>query len=149
MPLTFATRKDILKDEAEVLVCPTNAVGAMGAGLACHFKNQVPGLYDAYRKACKKHNPQEMMHFTYRSNTLGKIIYCLHTKRDWRESSNLKIIESGLNKLRDWCNENSIDSVALPALGCGKGQLEWRDVLPLIEQFANEVLADVIVYPPR
>lgn len=42
MALIMSPKKDILQDDSEVLVCPTNAVGAMGAGLACHFNKQHP-----------------------------------------------------------------------------------------------------------
>jgi len=44
--------------------------------------------------------------------------------------------------------ERGIRSIALPALGCGQGGLDWRDVQPLIESALHEVDARVIVYGP-
>lgn len=46
--------------------------------------------------------------------------------------------------------EHAIGSIAIPALGCGNGGLDWRDVRPLIER-ACARMPDVraVVYPPE
>lgn len=44
--------------------------------------------------------------------------------------------------------ERDIRSIALPALGCGQGRLDWRDVQPLIESALQDADARVIVYGP-
>jgi hypothetical protein len=46
---------------------------------------------------------------------------------------------------------NLSPSIAIPALGCGLGQLAWSDVLPLIQDAAkvlNERGVDVEIYAP-
>jgi hypothetical protein len=45
-------------------------------------------------------------------------------------------------------SEWGIDSLALPAFGCGNGGLEWADVKPLIADAFVDTPVDVEVYEP-
>jgi hypothetical protein len=56
------------------------------------------------------------------------------TKRHWKSPSRLADIEAGLSDLVRVVVEHGITSIAIPALGCGNGGLDWRKVQPLIEQ---------------
>lgn len=56
------------------------------------------------------------------------------TKRHWRNASRLEDIAAGLDSLVEVVHEHGIKSVAIPALGCGNGGLEWSEVRPLIER---------------
>ncbi|MDY7011042.1 MAG: DUF4433 domain-containing protein, partial [Planctomycetota bacterium] len=40
-------------------------------------------------------------------------------------------------------------SVALPALGCGLGGLDWADVGPLMCKYLHGIGIDVAIYLPR
>lgn len=43
-----------------------------------------------------------------------------------------------------------IDSLAMPALGCGNVGLNWNDVQPLIEKYLGSIVdLDVYVYQPQ
>lgn len=146
---------NILHSEALWLVCPTNAVGTMGAGLAKYFSMMVPNLLKEYKQHCKRHDPIRMQHFVFDPIQRGsKKVYCFHTKCDWREYSSLRTIEAGLKQLEHWIKTMSaelcMDSIAIPALGCGKGQLNWEDVLPLLTDLAKK-LPNVAfyLYPPK
>jgi O-acetyl-ADP-ribose deacetylase (regulator of RNase III) len=55
------------------------------------------------------------------------------TKQHWKNASRLEDIRSGLDDLVRLVNEHNITSVAIPALGCGNGGLDWAHVRPLIE----------------
>jgi O-acetyl-ADP-ribose deacetylase (regulator of RNase III) len=71
---------------------------------------------------------------------------------DWRNPSKLDWIVSGLVDLANFVKTNGVRSIAIPALGCSNGGLNWTQVRPLIEQtFADETFADTIVYlyPPQ
>lgn len=140
---------NILRSSAQWLVCPTNAVGAMGAGLAKYFSLSIPKLRDEYKAHCRQHEPIKLEPFVFHHQDL-KRVYCLHTKIDWRYASTLKIIDKGLHKLEDWILRNQVRSIAIPALGCGKGQLAWEDVLPQLLKLASK-FPNVIfeIYPPK
>ena len=78
------------------------------------------------------------------------VIINFPTKRDWRSKSKIEDIEAGLDALVSEIRARSIRSIALPALGCGLGGLDWEAVRPLIESTCAR-LPDVrvLVYLPQ
>lgn len=149
MSLVIKRNEDIFTSLAQCLVCPTNAVGVMGAGLAKAFRNRYTHLFGRYQRHCREHQPNDLVPYVFDHPSVSEIVYCLHTKRHWREDSQLSIVQSGLDKLRLWCEENAIQSIAIPALGCGRGNLEWKDVEPLLKEFSDSLpLVEVEIYLP-
>jgi len=55
------------------------------------------------------------------------------TKKDWRHPSRLENVRAGLGDLVRLIRELGVKSVALPALGCGSGGLDWAQVKRAIE----------------
>ena len=144
MTVKYIDSYRILHDDAQVLICPTNAGGVMGAGLAKVFREQIPGLFTQYKAHCEHHDPVDMVPFVYPFN--GQQIYCLHTKRKFWEASTLAIIEDGIAKLLEWCLTEEIKSVAMPALGCGRGGLKFEDVQPLLERLLSSSEVEFRLY---
>ncbi|MDJ1184333.1 macro domain-containing protein [Roseofilum casamattae] len=68
---------------------------------------------------------------------------------DWRNNSRVEDIEGGLQWLRDNAIKQGIESLAMPALGCGLGKLEWSDVGPLMCRYLNNIGIPVAIYLPR
>ncbi|GIV20023.1 MAG: Appr-1-p processing protein [Armatimonadota bacterium] len=144
-------RGDILHSQAEALVNTVNTVGVMGKGVALHFKKRFPENYRFYREACEQGEVVPGKVLVFRTEYLQpRYIINFPTKRHWRERSRLEDIEAGLEDLVRRVRELNIMSIALPALGCGHGGLDWNEVRPLIEKaFASlpEVLVEV--YEPN
>ena len=71
------------------------------------------------------------------------------TKRHWRSPSRIEDIKSGLTALAEEIRKRHLKSIALPALGCGNGGLDWNEVFPAIRSSLAD-LTDVrlLVYPP-
>lgn len=146
------TQGNLLNAEVEALVNTVNTVGVMGKGIALMFKEAFPENFQRYRAACKAHEIEiGKMFVTERRDMIGgpRWIINFPTKQDWRKPSKLEWIQEGLSDLRRFVVEHSIRSIALPPLGSGNGNLDWRDVRPLIID-ALESLTDVhvIVYEP-
>jgi len=70
------------------------------------------------------------------------------TKRHWRERADIDGIEKGLQWLRDNYEKEEIKSLAIPALGCGLGRLDWRDVGPLMCKYLVTLKIPVWIYLP-
>lgn len=141
---------NLLRAQVDALVNTVNTVGVMGKGVALQFKSAFPQNYKAYRDACSRGEVQLGRMFVWDSGRLGPQRYVINfpTKGHWRSKSRLQDIERGLQDLSRVAGELELDSIALPALGCGNGGLQWSDVLPLIErQFADSPLR-VLVFPP-
>lgn len=71
------------------------------------------------------------------------------TKRQWRENSRLEDIEGGLEWVKKNCHEIGIQSLAMPALGCGLGNLNWSEVGPVMCRYLHNIGIPVAIYLPR
>jgi O-acetyl-ADP-ribose deacetylase (regulator of RNase III) len=72
------------------------------------------------------------------------------TKDHWRNPSKLEYIEKGLADLKQCVRSIGLTSVAIPALGCGLGELDWPSVkarIHLLDAAIPEVL--IKLYEPR
>lgn len=166
---------DILAADVAAFVNTVNCVGVMGRGIALHFKKAFPENFKAYAAACQREEvqPGRMFVFDLKTTTpaaevsdtmlrqgdlfdsgndrdIGpRYIINFPTKRHWRGNSRMEYIESGLASLAQEIRERNIRSIALPALGCGLGGLEWVAVRQSIELRLRE-LNDVriVVFEP-
>ena len=149
---------DIFAEDVEALVAPVNCVGVMGRGLALQFKREFPDNFKKYSKKCKGGEIRPGNMFVFETSSNGqlelvsetppgnkfdsetrrsadpKYIINFPTKEHWRQhKSRIEDIESGLASLVDEIRERRIRSIAIPALGCGLGGLEWREVRERME----------------
>ena len=157
---------DLFFSRLQTLTIPVNLSGVMGKGLALHTKQKFPEVYFAYQDACRSKRITATKPYLYkREGSLDeeladhgselstpnavKWFLLFATKRKWRENSRLEDIEGGL----DWVQRNfqaqAIKSLAMPALGCGLGRLEWKDVGPLMCEYLHGIGIDVAIYLPR
>lgn len=151
MSMVEFRRGDILTADVETLVNAVNCVGIMGRGVALQFKKAFPTNFKAYADACARKEVQPGRMFVFETGFLGNPKYIINfpTKRHWRGRSRVEDIDSGLKALADEIRHRSIRSVAIPALGCGLGGLEWDQVRPRIEaSFAPLQRVRIIVFEP-
>ncbi|WP_416845490.1 macro domain-containing protein [Flavobacterium sp. GB2R13] len=141
-----------MESEAEALVNTVNTVGVMGKGIALQFKNQFPGNYKIYIKACKNNefNIGELLVTEEHSLLNGnKIIINFPTKNDWRKPSEYDYIEKGLIKLAELIKNRNIKSIAIPPLGSGNGGLDWNKVRRMMEYYLRDIDSDIIIFQPN
>lgn len=147
--MIYFTTGDIFWCGAGALVNPVNCVGVMGKGMALKCKKIYPENYEEYRKACRWLKPGRL--YTHRvpdSSSHVKYIINFPTKDHWRNPSKLEYISEGLDALKDEIKMLRLYSIAIPALGCGCGGLNWRDVEPLIREKLSDVNCEVYCYVP-
>lgn len=121
----------------------------MGAGLAKAFKSAYPLMFKSYVAACRSGELQVgVMHVYPIGGLLPRYVINFPTKQHWRNPSKLEYVERGLIALREVITDLELSSVAVPALGCGLGGLEWTVVRPMILSALSSV-PTVILYPPR
>jgi O-acetyl-ADP-ribose deacetylase (regulator of RNase III) len=78
-----------------------------------------------------------------------KYIINFPTKRHWRDKLKIEDVQTGLKALVAEVQQLGITSIAIPALGCGNGGLDWLEVKPLIESaFAELAEVKAIVFEP-
>lgn len=138
---------NIFESEMQTVVNTINCVGIMGKGLALEFKKRFPDMYEDYLIRCKAKQVCLGEPYLYRS-LLSPWIVNFPTKDHWRSVSRLSDIRAGLEYLERHYREWGILSLAVPALGCGNGQLEWRVVGPTIYRCLSRLDIPVDLYAP-
>ncbi len=138
---------DILKSKAQTLINTVNCVGVMGKGIALEFKSRFPDMYDDYVQRCERGEVRPGVPYLYKTLFPPQIIN-FPTKDHWKSISKVGDIERGLNHLVEHYKEWGVTSLAIPPLGCGNGQLEWRVVGPLIYRYVKDLPIAVEMYAP-
>lgn len=138
---------DLFASNAQTLVNTVNCVGVMGKGVALEFKQRFPEMYDDYVKRCERHEVQLGRPYIFRRDTLPWVLN-FPTKGHWRSVTKLDDIVAGIRFLIDHYEEWGITSLAVPPLGCGNGQLEWRIVGPTLYRCLSEIEVPVELYAP-
>lgn len=133
---------NILESKCKFLVNPVNCAGVMGKGLAAQFKKKFPDMFHDYRLACNEKSLKPGGIHRY-----GNIIN-VATKDHWKAASRIEYIREFLICLRNFLTENPNTSVAIPALGCGCGELEWTEVKKLMEFYLRELPSKIEIYEP-
>ena len=141
------TSGDMFDMTVDIRVNTVNCVGVMGAGVALAFKTRYPAMFSAYKKACDAGEVRPGLLHIWQSPT--EWILNFPTKRHWRENSKYEDIEAGLKDLRTYLDSLGRPvRVALPALGCGHGNLDWPRVANLIERHLATTSAEIFVFEP-
>jgi hypothetical protein len=157
---------DMFFSTMHTLTVSVNLQGIMGKGLASRAKYQFPDVYVFYQDACRSKRltatrpclykreasmDEELADLSTPLDTPNAVKWFLlfATKRKWRDDSRLDDIEAGLAWFRKNFEAEGVRSIALPALGCGLGNLDWADVGPLMCRYLHDIGIDVAIYLPR
>lgn len=137
---------NILDSPAQTLVNTVNCVGVMGKGIALDFKRRYPEMFSDYVARCDRHEVRLGQPYLYKAN--DHWIVNFPTKKHWRAVSRLSDIVEGLNYLEKHYREWGIASLAMPPLGCGNGQLEWKVVRTTLVRHLERLNVPVELYVP-
>ena len=139
---------DIFDSGADCLINAVNCEGVMGKGIAYQFKVRFPQNYLDYVEACKSGRLHIGSIHWYKED--GIWIVNLPTKDKWRGKSKIDYIEKGLEELVLFLAEYRPKVIAMPALGCGNGGLEWAVVKDLIVDKLKDMEKEYsfLVYEP-
>ncbi|MBX7235541.1 MAG: DarT ssDNA thymidine ADP-ribosyltransferase family protein [Caldilineales bacterium] len=145
---------DMFFSGKQTLTISVNTVGVMGKGLASRAKYQFPDAYVEYQQVCrdgllKMGKPYLYQRETSLDHQLADQPFSLsHTNREtwflffatknhWKENSDIDGIRQGLVWVKENYQPLGIKSLAMPALGCGLGNLQWEDVGPIMCQMLD------------
>ena len=138
---------NLFESKAQTLVNTVNCVGVMGKGIALEFKKRFPDMFRDYKARCDRGEVKLGQPYLYRP-LVPPWILNFPTKDDWRSVTKLADIEQGLEYILRRHKEWGITSLAVPPLGCGLGQLEWRVVGPTLYRHLQRMEIPVELYAP-
>ena len=147
--MTVITTKvgDLFASGAQTLVNTVNCVGVMGKGIALDFKQRFPKMTQDYVLRCRRHEVRLGRPYLYKE-MIGPWILNFPTKDHWREVSRLSAIVEGLEYLTKHYREWGVTSLAVPALGCGNGKLDWNVVGPTLYRYLDRLEIPVELFAP-
>ncbi len=162
----FLAHGDMFFSTMQTLTVSVNVVGVMGKGLASRAKYQFPDVYVHYQDACRRRKLSMGRPYLYKRETCideeladepgslpgpnaEKWFLLFPTKRHWRDKSDLEAIQKGLQWIRNNYATEGVESLAMPALGCGLGRLDWKDVGPVMCRELAGLDIQVVIYLPR
>ena len=142
-------RGDMFKTSCEAVVNPCNCVGVAGKGISLMLKQMAPSNYDAYCDLCHLGLMKPGDCAVVETIELGpniKYVINFPTKNHWRDPSQMDYIRKGLHELVSAMRSFNIHSVAIPALGCGCGMLEWQQVKTTITEILEFLGHDGLIF---
>lgn len=141
------TDRNILESKAQTLINTVNCIGVMGKGIALQLKKKFPDMYQDYLSRCQRGLVKLGQPYLYRRPDKPWIIN-FPTKDHWRSMASIDAIIKGMQYLLNHYKEWGITSIAVPPLGCGEGQLEWRVVGPTLYRHLKQMDIPTELYAP-
>lgn len=141
------TKGDMFAKPVDARVNTVNCKGVMGAGVALAFKNRYPEMFKEYKQKCQDGTIRPGALHVWK-NLMGDWVINFPTKRDWKEKSRYEDVSAGLEALRSYLQEQKPASLALPALGCGHGGLDWNKVSSMIKEKLGDLDTKIFVFEP-
>ena len=138
---------DMFESKCQTITNPVNCKGVMGAGLALLFKKKYPRMFYFYQQKCRDRELKLGEPYVWKET--DPWILNFPTKYDWRTKSDITWIENGLRYLVRHYEKWGITSLAIPALGCGLGDLSWVDVAGTMPTYLVQMKIPVEIYLPR
>lgn len=114
------------------------------------FKGRFPEMFDDYVLRCAEGRVKlgEPYLFTAETGTDKWVLNFPTIGDDWAPPR-LEEIRDGLRYLGRHYREWGITSLAVPALGCGVGGMDWAEVRPVMVEELSALDIPVEVYGPR
>lgn len=147
MPVQIV-KGNIWEYPADVRINTVNCIGVMGKGIALEFKNRYPEMFLDYAKECffKRLKPGGIIVWHKES----ELIINVATKDHWKNPSQYDWIETGVNNISDvltaLSTDNKLAKVALPAMGCANGGLDFAKVSKIIIDKLNSQPHEIMLF---
>ena len=156
---TMKETDDLFSSPAQCIVNAVNCQGVMGAGLARAFKEKMPKKYfETYKEFCK-YGLMEVGRVSFWSENENlddataasphSIVCDFPTVGRLYKECKIEWIEEGLKSLRKDAETYKIQSIGIPAIGCGIVGHDWNVVRKMIIDAFEGSDIDIYIYPPR
>lgn len=152
------TTGDLFANEhnAQAFAHGVNCVGVMGAGIAKEFRWRYLIMYREYLALCMKREcglmPGEV--FVWRSISPKPqqpvdTVFNLCTQDGTGPRARYDWLEESLDQMLVKATDIGVTSIAMPAIGCGIGGLEWKRVYSVVGDVCGAWDGDLWLYEPR
>ena len=136
---------DLFEADVAALVNPVHCAGVMSRGLALQFRTRFPENAKRYKDACEagRLSPGDVLvHDRGGLFDAERPRYLLNvaTKDHWTDASRPAHIEASVEGVVEQVTTRGLSSLAVPALGCGGGGLDWSTVRRVNDAYGDRNL---------
>lgn len=123
-----------------------NTVGVMGGGIALPIGQKYPEMKEQYAFLCRQGflRPGDLL--PWRDEKTGQWVYNMASQDNPGPHARLDWLTTSARLALGHADEHGIDTVGIPAIGCGIGGLEWADVEPALEAVEADFTAKFLVH---
>ena len=114
----------------------------MSKGFANFLSQRIPGL----RSTCPKARLFTGQVFPFCDSTGKRYIYNLVTKERYCDKPNLSTPSKRLESMKTHASMNCVSTIAIPKLGCGLDQMNWQEVVKLLQDIFAYADVQLVVY---
>ncbi|MGL4504005.1 MAG: macro domain-containing protein [Planktothrix sp.] len=141
-------RGNLFTSHCQTLVNTVNCVGVMGAGIALEFRLRYPKMYSSYVELCQKNLLDVGQLWLYKSSR--RWVLNFPTKKHWKNPSQVKFLELGLQKFVDTYRQKEITSIAFPLLGTQHGGIPQEKSLEIMKFYLGQcdLPIEIYIYDP-
>lgn len=138
---------DLFTSEAGAIGHGVNCVGAMASGIAVEFRNRFPEMHKQYVEECHYGcytTGTAFAHYLDRNdipaviNIVSQFYPGPRARYDWAIS--------GISSALFICEDNGIDTLAIPQIACGVGGLDWEVMKAKLEKSFSDRKTDLEVW---
>lgn len=134
---------DLFAFPADALAHGCNTLGKMNAGIAVEFRNRFPQMYLDYKKKCTEGRFQIGQGYIYKNPSTPHIINL--ATQDRLHIARLEDIASCLAWLAENQHFLGINSIVMPRIGAGLGNIPWSQVRKELEYYLDGSKLDIVV----
>jgi O-acetyl-ADP-ribose deacetylase (regulator of RNase III) len=142
---------DILLSKAQVIAHGVAAKDPMSQGLALSLHQKFPAMHKDFHHWCSQHHAAAGEAWLWGGTNGVRVVNLLtqeasahHATHPGRAS--IKHVRDSLKTLVKMAKQENFTSIALPRLATGVGGLQWKEVLPVIEEQLGNLGIPVVVY---
>lgn len=138
---------NIWESGCDAIVVTVNCVGVMGKGIALEAKLRYPHIFVPYERACTRNELGIGNCMVVK--TKDKPVILLPTKKHWRNPSQYSYVNVSIDVLMECADDYGFSTIAVPALGCGNGGLDWTVVKDSLIHVLKDHPSIFHIYPPN
>ena len=149
--MIYKVEGDILLSKAQAIAHGVGLNDPMDKGLALELHNKYPAMHKDFHRWCHQHNTKPGEAWLWTGSNNVRIVHLitqesLETHDHLHGKATLNNIRHALSALVKIIADEKLGSIALPRIATGVGDLDWDDVLPLIEISLGGLAIPVYIY---
>ena len=139
--IIYGTEVSILQQPNSIGHC-ISADARMSKDFADFLSHRIPGLRSIRRKA-RLFMGQV---YPFWDSTGKRYIYNLVTKERFYDKPNLSTLSKTLEAMNIRASINGVSTIAIPKLGCGLDQMNWQEIVKLLQDIFAYADVQLVVY---